>query len=198
MVSVLRSFLHSLEDYLLHTVRDIRIDSSWALRDIVHMHNSDSNRVIAVERLLSAEHLIHHSADRVDIALSVCNVASCLLRADIVNASDSLIGSSSSLFTGELCDAEVHDLDSAVAEHHYILRLYITVNYALIMSVLERTEYLYHKVYSILPCKDFFLLDVFFKGNAVDVLHNDILELFRESHIVYLNDIRMREYCNSL
>ena len=189
LVSVLGSLFHSSENYLLKTVGDRRIDSSRALGDIVHMHNCDSNGVIAVERLLACEHLVHHCADGVDIALCVGNAAACLLGTDIVNASDSLIGSCLAFLTGELCNAEVHDLDSAVSEHHDVLWLDITVNYALVVSVLESTEYLYNEVNCVLPCEDLFLLDIFLESDTVDVLHYDVLYLLGEAHVVNLYDI---------
>ena len=157
----------------------------------MHVHNCNSNGVIAVESLSSGEHFVHHSAYGVDIALCVSNVSACLFRADIVNASDSLIGSCLSFFTGELCNAEVHDLDSTVSEHHDVLRLDITVNYTLVVSMLQSSEDLYHEVNSILPCEDFFLLDVFLESNTVDVFHDDILNFLRKSDIIYLYDVRV-------
>ena len=51
LVSVLGSLFHSLEDDLLETVGDIGIDSSRTLGNVVHMHNCDSDRVVAVEGL---------------------------------------------------------------------------------------------------------------------------------------------------
>ena len=151
----------------------------------MHMHNCDSNGVIAVERLSSGEHLIHHSAYRVNIALGVCDVSACLFGADVMYASDGLVGSSLALLTGELGDAEVHDLDSAVSEHHDVLRLDVPVDDALVMSVLESTEYLYNEVDGILPCEDLFLLDVLLQSNAVDILHDDILYLLGEADVIY-------------
>ena len=198
LVSVLGSLFHSSEDYLLKAVRDIGVDSSGALGDIVHMHNCDSNGVIAVEGLSSREHLIHHSSHGVDIALCVGNIAACLLGADIVNASDGLIGSGLAFLTGELGDTEVHDLDSAVSEHHDVLGLDIAVNDALIVSVLECAEYLDDEMHRILPCEDLFLLDVLLQRDTVDVLHDDILYLLGEAHIVYLYDIRVGKNCNCL
>ena len=141
------------------------------------MHNCDSNGVIAVKGLSSREHLIHHSAYGIDIALCVGNASACLLGADIVNASDGLIGSSLALLTGELGNAEIHDLYSAVCEHHYVLRLDVAVNNALVVSVLQSTEDLYNEVDRILPCEDLFLFDVLLQRNTVDILHNDILYL---------------------
>ena len=115
-----------------------------------------------------------------------------------MNASDGLIGSSLSFLTRELGYSEVHDLYSAVSEHHNVLRLDIAVNDTLVMSVLKSAEYLYNKVYSILPCEDLLLLDVLLQRNTVDIFHNDILYLLREAHVVYLYDIRMREHCYRL
>ena len=164
----------------------------------MHMHYRDRNRIIAVESLSTREHLIHHCADRVDIASCVGNVSACLLGTDIVNASDSLIGSSLALLASELGNTEVHDLDSSVCEHHNVLRLDIAVNNALVMSVLKCAEDLDHEMDRILPCKNVLLLDILLEGDTVNVFHNDILYLLRESHIVNFNDIRVRENCYSL
>ena len=105
----------------------------------MHMHNSDSYGIIAVERLSSGQHFIHHGSDGINIAFSVCNASTCLFGTDIMNASYSLIGSGFTVFSCKFCNSEIHYLDSAVGEHHNILRFYITVNDTLIVSVLKRS-----------------------------------------------------------
>ena len=72
------------------------------------------------------------------------------------------------------------------------------MNDTLIMSVLQSTEYLSYKVQSVFPPKYALLLDKLFKGDAVDILHNDKLYLVRKSHVIYLYDIRVRKYSDSL
>ena len=72
------------------------------------------------------------------------------------------------------------------------------MNDTLIMSVLQSTEYLSYKVQSVFPPKHALLLDKLFKGDAVDIFHNDKLYLVRKSHIIYLYDIRVRKYSDSL
>ena len=72
------------------------------------------------------------------------------------------------------------------------------MNDTLIMSVLQSTEYLSYKVQSVFPPKHTLLLDKLFKGDAVDILHNDKLYLGRKSHVIYLYDIRVRKYSDSL
>ena len=161
------------------------------------MHNGDSHRIITVERLLAGKHLVHHCAYRVYVALLIGNCAACLLRADVVNAADRLIRSRFSLFTSKLGNAEIHYLDSSVVEHHNILRLYVSVNYTLSVSVLEGAENLNDKVNRILPGEHLLLFDVLLQCNTVNIFHCDILELFGESHVVDLNNIRMRQNCHS-
>ena len=58
-----------------------------------------------------------------------------------------------------------------------VLGLDVPVNNATAVGVLERTEDLDDKVYGILPVQHVFAVDVIFQGNAVNVLHDDILHL---------------------
>ena len=68
-----------------------------------------------------------------------------------MNRADSGIGHRSRFASAESRDAEIGDFDSAVFEKHYVLRLDIAVNDALVMGVLKRAENLRCKMHGLLP-----------------------------------------------
>ena len=67
------------------------------------------------------------------------------------------------------------------------------MNDTLVVSVLERSEYLCNKVKCVLPFENALLLDKLLQSDTVNVFHNDILYLIRESDVKYLNDIWVRK-----
>ena len=168
---------HGVHDDLFQTGGNVRVDISGAHGNILHMHHSDRDRVIRVERLSAGEHLIEHDTDGIKVTLGIGHIATGLLRADIMHRTDCLVCGSPALFPGELGDTKVHDLDRAVCQQHDVLGLDIPVNNATAVGVLERTEDLDDKVYGVLPVQHVFAVDVIFQGNAVNVLHDDILHL---------------------
>ena len=140
-----------MNDNFLQRSRNIRINTSWQLCNIMHMHNCNRNRIISIKRFLTCQHLIKHNSYGVKIAFSVSNISPCLFRTYIVNSTYSLVGRSFSLFTGKFCNTEIHDLNSTVCKHHYILRLDIPVYNTSFMSMLKRPENLCYKMHSVLP-----------------------------------------------
>ena len=113
-----------------------------------------------------------------------------------MHRADGLIRCGLALLPGELGNAEVHDLNGAVREHHNILRLDIPVYDPSAVGMLQRPEDLQNKVHGILPTEHLFVLHVLLQGDPVNVLHYNVLDLVRESHIVDLDDIRMGQHCN--
>ena len=66
------------------------------------------------------------------------------------------------------------------------------------MGMLQRTEHLDDEVYRILPCQHLLIVDILLERDAVDILHDDKLELIREADVVHLDDVRMRQECDRL
>ena len=162
------------------------------------MLQCNRNGVITVKWLNAGEHLIEHYADGVDIALLVGNFASCLFRADIMHGTYRLFGDGLVGLTVEVSNAEIHDLYGTVREQHNILGLYIAVNYASVMCVLERTEYLCGKVNGIAPFEHSLALDILRKSDTVYIFHYDVLDLVRKADIVDLYYVFMRKKRDSL
>ena len=109
---------------------------------IVYLHESHRHRCFRCERKRACRHLIHHYAEGVKVASRVYLTARDLLGTDIVHRSDSLVGHCNRLRVRELCYAEIHDLYYAVFQKHDVLRLYVTVDYSLFVSMVECAEYL--------------------------------------------------------
>ena len=111
-----------------------------------------------------------------------------------MNGADSGIGHRSCFASAEPGDAEIRNLDGSVFEKHYVLRLNVAMNYALVVGVLKRTENLRCKMHSLLPRYNALLLDILLESNTLDILHDDILELVAVADIINLDYVWMREH----
>ena len=111
-----------------------------------------------------------------------------------MNRADSGIGHRSRFASAESRDAEIGDFDSAVFEKHYVLRLDIAVNDALVMGVLKCAENLRCKMHGLLPRYNALLLNILLERDALDILHNYILELVAIADIINLDYVRMRKH----
>ena len=111
-----------------------------------------------------------------------------------MNRTDRGIGHCSRFASAESRDAEISDFDSTVFEKHYVLRLDVAVNDALVMSVLKCAEDLRCKMHGLLPRYNALLLNILLERDALDILHNYILELVAVADIINLNYVRMREH----
>ena len=111
-----------------------------------------------------------------------------------MNRTDRGIGHCSRFASAESRDAEIGNLDSTVFKKHYVLRLDIAVNDALVMGVLKRAENLRCKMHGLLPRYNALLLNILLERDALDILHNYILELVAVADIINLDYVRMREH----
>ena len=82
-------------------------------------------------------------------------------------------------------------IDKILAVHKDILGFDVAVNDSLIMRVLESAKNLNSEMDRFFPAENFLLFDIFFKGDAVDMLHYDILYVLIEADVIYFYDIRM-------
>ena len=155
------------------------------------MHERDRNRCVAVKGLLAGEHFIESHADGIDVAALVGDVAARLLRADVMHRTNGLFGHCFVVLAVEARNAEIHDLDRAVAQQHDVAGLYVTVYDPAVVRVLKRFKYLDREMYRVTPFKYALLLDIVSQRDTVNVFHDDKLHLVGEAHVVYLDDIRV-------
>ena len=162
------------------------------------LHKRHGNGAVALKRQLAGEHFIEHYADGIDVGLAVGYVASRLLRSDIMHRADRLIGHGAGRLVREARDAEVGHLDGAVLKQHDVLRLDVAVDDAALVRVLQSAQHLRGEMERVLPFDDALTVDILLKGDAVDILHHDILDHVAEADVVHLYDVGVREHGDSL
>ena len=72
------------------------------------------------------------------------------------------------------------------------------MDYTALVRVLQGAEHLRCEVERVSPLNNALTVDILLKGNAVDVLHYDILNHIAEAYIVHLYYIGVREHGDSL
>ena len=66
------------------------------------------------------------------------------------------------------------------------------------MRMLKRAQNLRCEKHSVIPSDNMLLLDIFFKCDAVNIFHDDILHFFAEADIINLNNIGVRKHGDCL
>ena len=127
------------------------------------------------------------------IAAGINVAAPGLLRGDIVHRAQGLLGQGGLGGGGEPGDAEVGHLQAAVPQDHHIVGLDVPVDDALLVGALQGHEDLGGEVDSLLPADGAFLLDILLQGDAVDKLHDDVLDLVAKADIVHLDNVGVVE-----
>ena len=64
------------------------------------------------------------------------------------------------------------------------------------MGVLQSAEDLHRKVQRLSPFDLALLLNILLQGDAIDILHDDVLNAVTKADIIDLDDIRMRKHRN--
>ncbi len=192
LIAFLGIFLHSVEGNLLKALGDVGVNLRGLFCLLLHLHYGDGNSAVGLEGNCAREHFVKNHADRVDICLVVCDVSPCLLGADVVDGADGAFSRKSPcVAAAEPCDAEVCYLYSAVLKEHYVLGLYIPMNYALVMGMLKGSENLRHKMHSLSPVDLLLCFYIFLQRYAFYILHYNVLEPVAEINIVNLYNVRM-------
>jgi len=87
---------------------------------------------------MTAEHLVHHHAHRVDIAGAVSLIALGLLWADIMHAAHGLAAEQLILGPGDARDAKIHHAQLTVVQKHDVLGLDVPVHHTVGMGMFQR------------------------------------------------------------
>ena len=72
------------------------------------------------------------------------------------------------------------------------------MDYALIVGVLEGAEDLHGEMHRLLDAEPALLLDILLEGDALDILHDDILELVAVVDVEHLDYVGMRKHGDGL
>jgi len=91
-----------------------------------------------------------------------------------------------------LCEAEVEDLRAAVVRHHYVRRLQVTVDHAMLVGVSDGGAHGVHQLQD-LPLGQFALGNVVGQLRPLDQLHRVVTDALLHSAVVNASDVGMFE-----
>ena len=100
----------------------------------------DLHRLLALERLLAGEHLVHHDADRVDVAAGVGDAAGHEFGGEVGDRAEQG-GAGRGVRAGRAGEAEVADLDAPVVGEQHVLGLEVAVHDAGLVRGREAGEH---------------------------------------------------------
>jgi hypothetical protein len=136
----------------------------------------DGDRRVAGERGPSGQQLIQQAAGRVQVAAGIDPLAPGLLGREVLRGAYHLgrLGHGGLGVAHRPCDAEVHDLDVAVAGHHHVARLDVPVHDAGLVAVVQRAEHAVDDLKRPLRQQPVAVLQQVADGTPVHVLHHDV------------------------
>jgi hypothetical protein len=164
----------------------------------------DRDRRVAGERRPAGEQFVQQAAGRVQVAAGIDPLAPGLLRRQVLRGSDHLsrLGHGGLGVAHRAGDAEVHDLDVAVAGHHHVARLDVAVHDAGLVAVVQRAQYPVDDLQRAFGQQPVAVLQQVADGPAVHVLHDDVRHGDPGRHvlagIVDRHDVRVVKGCRGL
>ena len=188
---------HSLERNALKLGRNIRDKLMRRLGVGVHVLYGDLSYRVALVGLVPREHFIHDDAQRIHIAARIRAFTARLLGRDIMYRPYGLTVILVYLVF-KRGNAEVRDLDRAVAQHHDVLRLYIAVDYPALMCVGYRLRDLLCEMQHLAPRKRAAPVHILPQRDALHQLHDYVFHSVAVADIVHRHDIRMRQHRDSV
>ena len=198
--TLLRLLAHHAVDQTHEVHRKIGAQTGQRGRNVVdHLHHR-LDRSSAVKRNAPACELIERRAERIDIGTDIDVVCvAALLRTRIGgSAEDGAFHRQSQIpERGErsrFCDAEVHQLQNAVAGPHDVARLDVPVNNSAASQDVERGRHLPEN-FQKLPFGKLAARGVTLQILSVDILHDnkEIARLVVAADIEHLHDVRVHE-----
>ena len=97
-----------------------------------------------------------------------------------------------------LGNAKIHDFYLAVTGNHNILWFDIPVNNMIVVCGFNAHRYLNGNTDCFFNGKTGFFLDIFFKCNTLNQLHNNIIDTIFFTNIINTDNIGMHQSCRSL
>ena len=191
-VALLQIRCHGLHADQLQLLGDVRIHLPGSQGHGAQVLDGHGYGAVPLKGQAAGEHLIQHHAGGIDVAAGVGAVPAGLLRRDVVDGAQSLLGQGLGgvLQAG---DAEVGYLHAAVPQHHHVLGLDIPVDDAPAVGVAEAPHDLCNEVQRLPPVQLPPLLHVLLQRDAVDQLHDDILDIAALGHVVHRYDVGVRQ-----
>ena len=188
---------HGMQRNLLKAQRNAGIQLPRRNRRCINMLDGNGNRGFAVIGRLPGKHFVHHNTQRVKIGPCVHLCSLGLLRRDIMYRSQGLSGEG--ILCGiQPCNAKVGHLHTAILQDHNVVGLDIPVNDSPTVCMLQRLGDLGGKMQRLPPGKCSPLLHILLQGQAIDELHDNIVDIVGVIDIVDRHNVRMGQHGNGL
>ena len=198
-VTVVRVGGHGLHGDGLQRLGNGGIDLPGGERNGIDMLDGHRNRGIPLKGQAAGNHLIEDHTGRVQIGALVNVAAPGLLRRNVVYRSQSLLGEGAVPSGGHPGNAEVGHLHAAVPEHHDVMGFDVPVDDAAAVGVPQGLDDLGDEVQGLPPVELVpLLLHVLLQGDAVDELHDDVLDIGGAADVVHSHNVGVRQHGNSL
>ena len=159
------------------------------------MLNGNGDGAVPLKGQTPGQHFIEHHAGGIDIGAGVRPVTAGLLGRDVVHTAQSFLGHG--LAVGQACNTEIGHLDAAVPQHHDILRFDVPVDDAAAVGVAESAHDLDDEVQRLPPIHFTTPLHILLEGDAVDELHDDIVQLVTAGHVIHRDDVGVGQLSDS-
>ena len=193
-----RVLLHCFHGDLFQAPGNRRVQLPGHHRFCLELHQGHRYRVIRDKRKPAGKHLIEHDTHGVDIGFIGDIVAPGLFRRDVMHRTNGFVRHGLCFTLQESGNAEIGHFNGAVLQQHDVLGFDITVDDPLFMGALQGHQNLAGEVESFLPADGPLLLNILLEGDAIDKLHDDILDLIAKAHVIDLDNIGMVQHRNCL
>ena len=198
-VAVVRIGSHGLHGDGLQRLGDGGVDLPGGERDGVDVLNGHRHRGIPLEGQAAGDHLIQHHTGGVQVRPGIDVAAPGLLRGDIVDGAQGLLGQRAVSAGHHPGDAEVGHLHAAVPQDHHIVGLDVPVNDPPAVGVAQGLGDLGDEVQRLTPVQLVSLfLHILLQGNAVDQLHDDVFQRRGAAHVIHGHDVRVGQHSDRL
>ncbi len=161
--------------------------------------NSCSRSGAGVGRF-AGQQLVHHHAQRIQVAGRLQLVALHLLGRHVQRRADGMApASATAVRVVDLGDGEIHHLGHAVRRHHDVTGLDVAVEDALGVRILQRLGALEDDVHHLVDRQArTVLLAGRHQGVALDVLHHQVVHAGFDAGIVERDDMRVAEHAGGM
>ena len=198
-IAVVRVGGHGFHGDLLQSLGDGGVDLPRREGDGIDVLDGHGHGGVPLKGQPPGDHLIQHHAGGVQIAAGIDVATPGLLRGDIVDGAQGLLGQGAVSAGGHPGDAKVGHLHAAVPQHHHVVGLDVPVDDAPAVGVAQGLHDLGDEVQGLTPVQlTPLFLHILFQGDPVDELHDDVLNVSGAADIIHRHDVGVRQHGHGL
>ena len=159
---------------------------------VVRVLVGDLHGLLAAERLLADEHLVHHDADRVDVAAGVRDAPGDELGGEVRDRAEQRLAAGG-VARGGAGEPEVADLDPAVVREQHVLGLQVAVDDPRLVRGDESREHRLEDVHRLVGGEAPVLAEQVAERDALQVLHDEVGEAVVLALVEHVDHVRVGE-----